>query len=176
MIRTSSLQMTGALKSLPFANRLRQELGVRNREYAARHGLLMRESYGEQPVIWYLPSDDGMCHGNFIAESYQAIRENAGWSKRMEKVHAQARHSLSREDRRWRELDSCNSSDALLMNIFCFPDTLNEQHVFDLLGVENGSLPDFGVRARVPLANSRVDHTEVDMRIGDLLVEAKLTE
>jgi Restriction Endonuclease associating with ARP len=62
------------------------------------------------------------------------------------------------------------------MNIFCFPGTLKESRVFDLLGVENGLLPEFGVRARVPLANGRVDRTEIDMRIGDLLVEAKLTE
>jgi hypothetical protein len=136
----------------------------------------MRESYGAQPVICYMPSEDGGCHGNFMSASYQAICEDAGWSRRLEKVHTQARHWLPREDRRWRELDSCNSSDALLMNIFCFPGTLNESRVFDLLGVENGLLPEFGVRARVPLANGRVDRTEIDMRIGDLLVEAKLTE
>jgi len=48
--------------------------------------------------------------------------------------------------------------------------------VLDLLGVEPGSVPEFGVRARVPLANGRADRTEVDMRLGELLVESKLTE
>ena len=87
-----------------------------------------------------------------------------------------ARTSLPRQDRRWRELDSCNSSDALLMNIFCFPGTLKDGAVLNLLGIEHGSVPEFGFRARVPLANGNSDRTEVDMRLGNLLVEAKLTE
>ena len=45
-----------------------------------------------------------------------------------------------------------------------------------MLGVESGLYPRFGLRARVPLTNGRVDSTEVDMQVGDLLVEAKLTE
>ena len=44
-----------------------------------------------------------------------------------------------------------------------------------MLGVQ-GAAPIFGWRARVPLANGRMDRTEVDMRWGGLLVEAKLTE
>ena len=36
--------------------------------------------------------------------------------------------------------------------------------------------PHFGFPARVPLEDNRCDRTEVDMRIGDLLVETKLTE
>ena len=34
----------------------------------------------------------------------------------------------------------------------------------------------FGFRARVPLANGHSDRTEVDMKLGSLLVESKLTE
>jgi hypothetical protein len=45
-----------------------------------------------------------------------------------------------------------------------------------LLDAELGATPLFGYRARVPLANGRFDRTEVDMRVGDLLIEAKLTE
>src|SRR4029079_17470283 len=36
--------------------------------------------------------------------------------------------------------------------------------------------PQFGWKARVPLANGKFDRTEVDMLLGNLLVEAKLTE
>jgi hypothetical protein len=36
--------------------------------------------------------------------------------------------------------------------------------------------PVFGWKARVPLASGKFDRTEVDLRWGDLLVEAKLTE
>jgi Restriction Endonuclease associating with ARP len=167
---------TTTLRSFPYAAELRRELSLRNREFAAKHGLLNRESYGEQPVVCYLPAEDGSGHGNFLAETYKAILQNENWRKRLEKVHAQARGSLPHEDRRWRELDSSNSSDALLMNIFCFPGTLKNTRVFDMLAIERGQMPWFGVKARVPLANGRADRTEIDMRLGGLLVEAKLTE
>jgi hypothetical protein len=162
--------------SAGFAMQLRQELSMRSRQYSARLKLPMCESYGQDPVVCYEPSADGLAHGNFIKQSYAAILKNEAWRKRLDKVHTQARSSLPSRDRRWRELDSCNSSDALLMNIFCFPGTLREKKVFDLLGVESGAMPQFGVRARVPLVNGRFDRTEVDMRLGELLVEAKLTE
>jgi hypothetical protein len=45
-----------------------------------------------------------------------------------------------------------------------------------MLGLEAKLDPRFGVPARVPLVNGGLDRTEVDLRIGDLLVEAKLTE
>src|SRR5207237_1669719 len=48
--------------------------------------------------------------------------------------------------------------------------------VASLLGVDTESVPEFGYRARVPLQGGRFDRTEVDMRVGSLLVEAKLTE
>jgi hypothetical protein len=44
------------------------------------------------------------------------------------------------------------------------------------LGVDGDATPLFGWKARVPLASGRFDRTEVDMRWGNLLVEAKLTE
>jgi hypothetical protein len=161
---------------LSYAGELRRELSLRNQQYARRLQLLNRESYGDPPSICYLPSEDGMSHGNFLRESYCAIVRNPNWCKRLQKTHSQARSALPREDRRWKELDSSNSSDALLMNIFCFPGTLRNRRVPDLLGVEAGFVPEFGFRARVPLANGRADRTEVDMRLGELLVESKLTE
>ena len=164
------------LRAFPYAAELRRELSLRNRSYAAKNGLLNRESYGQQPVICYLPTEDGSGHGNFLPETYRAILKNENWRKRLDKVHVQSRGLLPGEDRRWRELDSCNSSDALLMNVFCFPGTLKNHRLFDGLGVERGHTPTFGVRARVPLANGKVDRTEIDMRLGELFVEAKLTE
>jgi hypothetical protein len=91
-------------------------------------------------------------------------------------MHAQATRSLPKADRRWRELDSSMSSDALLMNIFCTPDVLESPKLCGMLGVETRSVPEFGWKARVPLLRSRFDRTEVDMCLGPLLVEAKLTE
>src|SRR6185437_6891128 len=78
--------------------------------------------------------------------------------------------------RRWRELDSSMSSDALLMNIFRAPDLTASAGVRNALGVEGDAQPEFGWKARVPLRDGRVDRTEVDMLWGSLMVEAKLTE
>jgi hypothetical protein len=45
-----------------------------------------------------------------------------------------------------------------------------------MLGVPSGLTPQFGFRPGIPLRNGRTDHTEIDMRLGDLMVESKLTE
>jgi hypothetical protein len=68
------------------------------------------------------------------------------------------------------------SSDALLMNVFCHPGVLRSARVASMLGLQSKLNPRFGVPARVPLANGRLDRTEVDLKIEALLVEAKLTE
>ena len=39
-----------------------------------------------------------------------------------------------------------------------------------------GAQPAFGSRPGIPLRNGRTDRTEIDMKLGDLLIEAKLTE
>ena len=68
------------------------------------------------------------------------------------------------------------SSDALLMNIFCTPGVIGSSAMRSMLGITVDTQPEFGWKARVPLRNGRVDRTEVDLRWGDLLIEAKLTE
>lgn len=45
-----------------------------------------------------------------------------------------------------------------------------------MLGIATHEAPRFGYPARVPLLNSHTDRTEVDMKLGSLLVESKLTE
>ena len=149
---------------------------LRNRIYARGHAHV--ESYGSAPVIVYEPEDGR--HGNFFDPAYTAIAANPDWMRRFDKVHAQAARSLPKPQldpaRRWRELDSSMSSDALLMNIFCTPGVAESAAVQSALGVEEDAVPVFGWKARVPLANGRFDRTEVDMRFGSLLVEAKLTE
>lgn len=157
------------------ASLLRQELAARNREWA--RGRLHVESLGSDPVIVYAPEDG--CHGNFYDPAYEAICARPEWARRFNKVHAQGRSLPKFVDdpkRKWRELDSCMSSDALLMNIFCAPETTESSVVQRLLGVEADTRPMFGWKAKVPLKSGLFDRTEMDMRWGDLLVEAKLTE
>jgi restriction endonuclease-like protein len=156
-----------------WAGPLRRDLAERALTYAQANSLPHSISYGEMPVVCFAPS--GSLHGNFSPASFKAILANPGWHKRLAKVHAQGRKSLPTTDRgRWMELDTCTSSDALLMNIFCHPAT--PLRLWPLLGVASDIVPEFGYKARVPLINGRFDRTEVDMFLGDLLVEAKLTE
>jgi hypothetical protein len=173
-----------ALRSGLYTGALRRELAARNREYA--RGRPHVESYGSDPVVVYRP--DGERHGNFFDPAYQSILARPQWAKRFGKVHAQGRalpKCLEDPHRKWRELDSCMSSDALLMNVFCTPGVVESAGVQRMMGVAPGrgtlggadmELPEFGWRARVPLKSGLFDRTEVDIRWGDLLVEAKLTE
>jgi len=151
---------------------LRQDVIARNLAYARSCGLRHVCSYGANAVVVYEPSDKK--HGNFLNASYRAIRHNPDWTRRLNKVHSSAAQSLPKGDHRWRELDSCTSSDALLMNVFCHPRTLNDPTLCSTMNVQIGESPIFGFRARVPLANGRADRTEVDMKLGGLLVESKL--
>jgi hypothetical protein len=159
-----------------YAAQLRQELTLRSRIYARERAHV--ESYGSAPAVVYEPENGR--HGNFFDAAYAAIAADAEWMRRFDKVHAQAARSLPRPQldpaRRWRELDSSMSSDALLMNIFCTPGVADSPAVQHALGVDAEAAPIFGWKARVPLANGRFDRTEIDMRLGSLLVEAKLTE
>jgi hypothetical protein len=159
-----------------FATQLRLELTARNRSCA--RGRAHVESYGSAPVIVYEPEGDR--HGNFFDAAYAAILARPDWMRRFDKIHAQAARSLPKPQsdmaRRWRELDSSMSSDALLMNIFCTPGVAEAPLVRSMLGVDEGAEPIFGWKARVAFSSGRFDRTEVDLRFGSLLVEAKLTE
>jgi hypothetical protein len=181
------------MNSKSYASELRCEIAARNRVYA--RGRAHVESYGGDPVVVYGPElhEDGVeRHGNFYDAAYARILGRQEWAKRFAKVHTGGRKLPKAEDskRKWRELDSCMSSDALLMNVFCTQGVVEEHAVRQMLGVEGEMGPGFGWKARVPLASGLFDRTEVDMRWGDLttpqtktsqwgpplLVEAKLTE
>jgi hypothetical protein len=164
------------MSSAFYASELRRELSLRNHRWSKRDGIVFENSYGSMPVTVYAPAEDGRSHGNFHDECYRAMCARPEWMARLEKVHTSFKKSLPRSERRWRELDSSMSSDALLMNVFCYPGVAATNAVIAMLGLEEAHEPEFGVKAKVPLANGRFDRTEVDMRLGPLLVEAKLTE
>jgi hypothetical protein len=62
------------------------------------------------------------------------------------------------------------------MNIFCRRRTLSNPALSSMLGVPSGLVPQFGFRPQIPLRSGRTDRTEIDMKLGTLMVEAKLTE
>ena len=157
------------------AAQLRAELLERAKAYAIHHALPHCLSYSEQPTVCF--EAFGNSHGNFHPSSYKRIVSKQGLKVRLQKVHTTAHRQLPRsENGRRCELDTCTSSDALLMNVFCHPGSYRSRDLAALLGVGIGWVAEFGFRARVPFAEGKVDRTEIDMRIDDLLVEAKLTE
>ncbi len=159
-----------------FAAALRGELAERARLYAQARQLPHCVSYGESPIPCFEPFSEGSLHGNFLPASYKAIQANPEWRRRLTKVHTLGRRSFPATDRgRWMELDTCTSSDALLMNIFCHPSVSRRGALNNLAAIDNLSLR-FGYRARVPLLNGGADRTEIDLKAGNSLMEAKLTE
>ncbi len=118
-------------------------------------------------------------HGNFIEASYRRILANPDWAHRLDKAHTAKRQARptgpGEQVRAWRELDAATSSDALLMNIFCYPRVWTAG-LTTLLGVSGLEQVEFGVRSEAPLERNLINTTEIDMRVGDLLIEAKLTE
>ena len=157
-----------------WAQNLRADLARNAERFADFHGLTAYRSLGKTAPTISFPSH-GLRHGDFIDASYRAILANPSWARRLEKPHNQ-RRALP-EDRRHdaMELDSSNSSDALLMNCFCYPGSCTRIFSSLLPGLPTGPV-EFGVPGRVPLYDGHADRTELDMRAGTVIFESKLTE
>jgi hypothetical protein len=182
------------------ASLLRRDLNVRAHKFAHEQKLLHEIAPGPHqdtdPLIIFGRSELGP-HGNFHPASDLAISANPAWLRRLAKPHTASRRSPARNDWPWRELDAAVSSDALLMNIFCHPQVFNGHTlapaVAHLLNVDRTAQPCFGITPGVPLrttrksrsktpsdpgsrANTLTDRTEIDLQLGNLFLEAKLTE
>jgi hypothetical protein len=225
------------------ATLLRRDLSARAHHLARTQKLLHDISPGSDPIVIFGRDEQGR-HGNFHPASDTSICANPAWLRRLTKVHTASRRSRARKDWQWMELDSANSSDALLMNIFCHPGVFNGHTlapaVANLLNVDPTAQPCFGINPGVPLKTIRkaratrkpqpnpkqdseagtsknpgaqtgknpgapdldsetwvleaptslplkatdptltdqtlTDRTEIDLQLGDLFVEAKLTE
>jgi hypothetical protein len=171
------------------ASQLRRDLRARANDLARAQNLLHDLSPGPEPAIIFGRDEQGR-HGNFHPASYENICADPSWLRRLAKPHTAPRRSRARKDWQWMELDSANSSDALLMNIFCHPKVFDgailAPAVAKLLNVDPTAQPCFGTKPGVPLKNLRkgrsklpselTDRTEIDLQLGNLFVEAKLTE
>ncbi len=157
-------------------SRLRKELADRAERFAITHGLTYYRSCGKDPTILFPGEATTSRHGNFNDESYAAILANKSWADRLKKPHSQRRALPENRREDAKELDSSNSSDALLMNCFCYPEAA-ERILRDCLRMTPSGLVEFGVGGNVPRLNGKPDKkTELDMRVGDIVCEAKLTE
>jgi hypothetical protein len=154
---------------------LRAELSLRALAFAEAQSLLFERTDGSVPGVIFGLNDSGR-HGNFHPLSYREISSHPHWAKRLGKVHTAFKRSRVRANWHWKELDCAHSSDALLMNIFCYPGVMASGRVLRMLGIEPLVQPVFGFKPRTPLRNNGSDNTEIDAMLGQLLVEAKLTE
>jgi len=160
---------------MDWSGALRDTLRAHAVEWADQSGTLHYNSRGQPPTILFEQAPDGLSHGNFQPNAWRAIMNNAGWGARLNKPHSQSDALPADKAESACELDSSNSSDALLMNCFCFPGAL--QRILDGLDIaEADEQIEFGYKAKVPLVDGAADATEIDMRIGSTLFEAKLTE
>lgn len=148
------------------------KIGARNLERA--QGIVYESTYGAVPRVLYQEVNGE--HGNFLPASYRRICALPDWSRRLKKCYTASKRLAHSRDRTRRELDCANSSDALLMNIFWYPGVTARKPLCALLGTEPGLRPQFGVKPGIPLISRHADRTEIDMSLGHLLVEAKLTE
>jgi len=161
---------------MDWSSTLRSTLRERALAWAQAQGLPNYNSLGKAPTVLFERTDDGQSHGNFHTDAWQAIISNTSWRSRLDKPHSQARALPVAKAATARELDSSNSSDALLMNCFCYPGAA--KRILERLGfsMHASAQPEFGVKAKLPLIDESPDATEIDMRVGGIVFEAKLTE
>lgn len=168
-----------------YATCLRKVILERAENFVSNHNLEAHtyRSRGKPPTVLFrrYESDGASRHGNFHQSSFACIAKRDDWSDRLEKkVHSQ-RHALDEADRaEARELDSCTSSDALLMNIFCHPSSLENNQLARLFGFEELASPKFGYKPGLARGPKHRDGTEIDMKLcwsgRTVLAESKLTE
>lgn len=159
---------------------LRREIIDRARDWAASTASPCFE--GDGGVVFFEPfkSGDGSARGNSLTDSYREILGDAHWCGRLDKRHAGSRF-LPADKQGVRETDSCTSSDALLLNVMCHPESgVLRSLLFGVTGP-----PELGVGGAVPKLIDgclQGDESELDMvfrrRRGAIscIVEARLTE
>lgn len=141
-------------------NELKRAIRASAMAYAKSNGLAVDESHPS--ALIFRQVQDALCPASF-----NAIRENPDWLARLYKCHPNVPSEL--------EMQSSNSSDGLLLSVFCHPKLPAWKGVCDLLGFSPVN-PVFGFQALIAKAGTKGDKTEIDMAISDYFVEAKLTE
>ena len=165
-------------------NELRRLVNKSAKSYADQYRLPHYLSRNEaEPTVLFFPyqdDQDASRHGNFLNTSYDAICGNPEWARRLQKPHPRRTALPAERYAEAMELDSCTSSDALLMNVFFYSHRFRCDPFIRLMGLPAtaGTEPErvFGFKPGVPLRHSRTDATEADLKIEGILIEAKLTE
>lgn len=103
---------------------------------------------------------------NFNPDSYSNINSNSKWKKRIGKTLTEFPDTL--------EMQSSNSSDAILMNIFCNPKIIDWKGIKKLFKITDFDEFVFGWKPY--FSNEKSHRTEIDLKFNDIIIEAKLTE
>src|SRR5690554_1568146 len=118
---------------------------------------------GIQRKTAFLFSDISM---SFHPDTFVNICKNSEYKKRLNKIHSNVPE--------YKEMQSSNSSDALLMNIFAHPKIKEWKSLRDLISIGQSDNIEFGWNP--VFANEKNYKTEIDMKIGNSIFEAKLIE
>jgi hypothetical protein len=103
---------------------------------------------------------------SFYDKTFNNIINNQEYLNRIGKIHPKVPTIL--------EMQSSNSSDAILMNIFAHPEVKDWKPLRDLLSINSNDDIEFGWN---PVhENEKWKKTEIDVKIGNSIFEAKLTE
>jgi hypothetical protein len=139
---------------------LKQDLRKCALVFSERRGLPVDDSH-TSAVIFSNIAD------NFHPDSFANLTKHSDWNARTMKPHQKVPGV--------KEMQSSNSSDALLMNIFCHPSIRKWTGVKKVLGNDLESIA-FGFAGAVRISNGQTDTTEIDMALSGVFCEAKLTE
>ncbi|MBD3617461.1 MAG: hypothetical protein HUJ22_12905 [Gracilimonas sp.] len=148
---------------MSFSDQLRDSIKQSTLDYIGEAGI-PTEKYNVvgSAVIF---STDEASNKNFLPKTLNHINQHDDWKNRLSKVHSHFEDGTV-------EMASSNSSDTLLMNIFCHPNFFKWGGPQKYLGFENAE-PKFGW---IPKVEASPRYTEVDMKLGSTIYEAKLTE
>jgi hypothetical protein len=106
---------------MDWSGALRRTLRERALAWANAEGLPYYMSLGQESTVLFEGDGAGQGHGNFDRDAWRTILSKPSWRARLDKPHSQSKALPPEKAAAARELDSSNSSDALLMNCFCYP-------------------------------------------------------
>lgn len=149
-----------------YASNLKQELKSLAMNYANKYNLNYTMPVPNSAVIFT------EVQSNFYKKSFTNITNKPNWKERLGKTHP---YFKSRDVK---EMQSSNSSDALLMNIFCHPKMSKWKGIAQLFGQSKIKYIDFGCKPGIfKNGKPEIQRTEIDLIINNRIIcEAKLTE
>ncbi len=150
---------------------------------------LPRHKIRNDPAVIFGHDEQGR-HGNFHPDSYTNICANPAWLRRLTKPHTASRRSRPRKDWKWhgarlrRQLRRSSHEHLLPPRRLQRPNPRPRRRQSSR--VDPATQPCFGLTPGVPLKHPRkgrsklptelTDRTEIDLQLGNLFLEAKLTE